>query len=65
MNHQEAAQSCFDFLMALVGVGFNRDEALVIVAAWYGRSGTDMAALNAVYENFAEKLAADIRGEDE
>lgn len=45
-------------MRALVKEGFDNQEAVRIVAAWMGRPGTDMAALNAVYENFAETLKA-------
>lgn len=54
--HVMAAESCHDFLMALIRAGFERREAHAIVVAWYGRSGTDMAAMNAMMLNFAREL---------
>lgn len=48
------------YYSALRAQGFRRSEAMRILVAWMGRTvpvaQTDMAALNAVMQNFAEKL---------
>lgn len=51
------AIACADFMAALLRHGFERGEAVRLVAAWLGRPVTDMAATNAVLQNFAETVA--------
>lgn len=53
---EESALACAEFHDALLKQGFESNAAVTIVAAWMSRSVTDMAAYNAVFENFAEKL---------
>lgn len=55
---EASAALCWEFFEALTAKGFNADQAALITAAWMGRPNIDMAAYNAVMENFAERMVA-------
>lgn len=51
-----SARACRVFYDALLAERFTAYEAGLLVSAWMSRSATDVAALNALFANFAETL---------